>query len=84
MQQRIRRDDVRNTWSGLENWSKEVGSQGKSEKKEVQNEILVHQEEQTLPEELHEGGCQEVAMSGYGASKNVESACGWDGSHRKI
>ena len=33
-----------------------VGSQRKSEKKEVQGEILAYQEEYGLPKELHEGG----------------------------
>ena len=41
---------------GLEDWSKEVGSQRKSEEKEVQNEVLAFQEEQGLPEELHGDG----------------------------
>ena len=50
----------------------------------MQDEILDHQEEQGLLKELHEGGCQEVATSGNGASKNVESACSWDGSHGKV
>ena len=40
----------------LENKSQEVGSERESEKKEVQSETLAHQEEQSLPEEPHEGG----------------------------
>ena len=40
----------------IENQSKVVGSQRKSEKKEVQSEILACTEEKILPEELHEGG----------------------------
>ena len=53
MQQGRRSDDGRqcgNTWSGLENWSEEVGSERKSKKDDVQGEILAHQEEQSLPE----------------------------------
>ena len=61
--------------------SKEVGSQRKSEKKEVQNEILAYEEEQGVPEEVHEEEGQEVATSGYCA--DVESSCCWVGSHRK-
>ena len=86
MQQRTRSDDGRQLTLGvdIENESKGVGSQRNSEKEEVQGEILVYQEEQCLPKELHEGGCQEVVMSGYGASKNVVSTCGGGGSYRKI
>ena len=88
MQQRRRSDDgrqCRNTWSGLGNLSKEVGSQKKKrERREVQNEILAHQEEQGFSEELHEDGGQEVATSGYGASKDLGSACGRVGPYRKI
>ena len=58
-----------NAWSRrLENKSKEVGSQRKSEKEEVQGEILAYQEE-CLPEEPHEGGGQEVVASGYGPAR---------------
>ena len=67
----------------LENKSQEVGSQKKSEKEEVQVEILAYQE-YSLPEELHEGGCQQVVTSGHGASKNVGSACSGFGPHREI
>ena len=73
----------RNAWSGFENQGPDVGGKRKSEEEEVQDDILDHQEEQGLPKELHEGGGQEVATSGYGASKNVESACSRDGSHGK-
>ena len=41
----------------------------------MQIEVLDHQEEQSLPEELHEGGRQEVAEWRHDASKNVEGAC---------
>ena len=34
--------------------------------------------------ELHEGGSQEVVTSGYGTSKNVQSACSRDGSYGKV
>ena len=53
-----------NPWSGLENERKEVVSQRKSEKKEVQSDILAHEAEQGLPKELPEGG-----------GKNMESTC---------
>ena len=59
---------------GLENKSQEVGSRKTGEKKKVQVEILAYQEEQSLPEKLHECWCQEVVTSGHDASKNVESA----------
>ena len=55
---------------------KRLGAKEKSEEEEVHGEIFVHQEEQGLPEEVHEDGGQEVATSGYGASKDVESLCG--------
>ena len=69
-------DSVETLGSVFENQSQEVGSERKSKKEEVQGEILVHQEEQGLPEELHEGGGQEVVTSGYGASEDVGSAVG--------
>ena len=50
----------------------------------MQGEILAHQRESSLPKVHHEGWGQEVAENGYGTSKDVESACGGDGSHRKI
>ena len=59
MQQGRRSDDGRrcgDAWSGLENQSQEVGSERKSKKEKVQGEILAHQEEQGVPEEVHEGG----------------------------
>ena len=73
-------------WSRFENKSQEVGSNRKSEEEEVQGQIFDHQEEQGLPKDLHGGGGQEVATSGYGASRNVEcmSACSRDGSYRKV
>ena len=49
-------------------------SQRKSEKKEMQGESLAHQNEYSLPEELHEGWCEEVVKNGTGASKGVGSA----------
>ena len=84
MQQGRRSGDGRqcwSTWSGLENKCEEVGRERKSETEEVQGEILDHSEEQGLSEELHEGWGQEVATSGHGASKDVESSCRGDGSH---
>ena len=50
----------------------------------MQSEILDNQEEQGFSEELHGDGDQEVTASGYGASKDVESACSRDGSCGKI
>ena len=41
----IQRWQDRNAWCGHENQSQEVGSERKSEKEEVQGEILAHQEE---------------------------------------
>ena len=49
----------------------------------MQVEILAYQE-YSLPEELHEGGCQQVVTSGHGASKNVGSTCSGFGHHREI
>ena len=62
---------------------KSLGSQRKSEEEEVQGEILAYQQEQGLPKELHEGESQETYTSGNGASKDVESSCSGNGSHRK-
>ena len=48
MQQGRKSDDGRqcgNAWSGLENLSQEAGCKIKSEKEEMQGEILTHQEE---------------------------------------
>ena len=63
---------------------KKLGAKEKSEEKKVQGEVLDYQEEQGLPKDLHEGGCQDVVTSEYGASKNVESARSSYGSYRKI
>ena len=49
-------------WIGLENKSQEVGCKRRSEKKDVQSEIVAYQEEESFPEELHEGG---VSISYY-------------------
>ena len=53
-------------------WKRWESTERESEKEEVQREILAYREDQSLPEELHEGGGQEVAASGYGASKKWE------------
>ena len=50
-------------------------------RRKVQSEVLDYQEEQGVPKELHEGGCQEVASCRHDASKNVEGACNRHGSH---
>ena len=42
------------------NKSQEAGSERKTRRK-VQGEVVDYQEEQSLSEELHESGCQEVA-----------------------
>ena len=55
--------EVGNAGSGLENQSRESGSERKSDKKEVQGESLARQEEKRLPEELHESGGQEAVTS---------------------
>ena len=59
----------------------EAGRGRESEQEEVQGEILDHQEEQGLSEELHEDWGQEVAASRYGASKDVGNACSGDSSN---
>ena len=41
-----------------------LGAKGKARRKEVQSEILAHQEEQGLPKELHEGGVRKSPRSG--------------------
>ena len=74
----------RNAWSGFENESKKVGGQRISEEEEVQGEILAYQEEQSLPKELYEGGCQESVTCRYDAGKDVASSFSGDGPHRKI
>ena len=48
----------------------------------MQSEILACREECSLPEELHEGGGQEVVASRNGTSKNVGSKCSGDGSQK--
>ena len=77
-------DSVETLGVDLKTRVKRLGVEEKSEKEEVQGEILACQEEQSRPKELHEGGRQEVATSLYGASKNVESTCGGDGPYRKF
>ena len=64
-------DSVENSGRRLENKSEKVGSKRKSGEEEVQGEVLDYQEEQGLPEEQHQSGCQEAAKSGHGASKDV-------------
>ena len=70
MQQVTMADSVETLGVDL-NQSQEVGSKRKSGKEEVQGEIIAHQEEQSLPNVLHEGGGQEVAENRYGTSKSV-------------
>ena len=63
---------------------KKLGAKEKSEKKKVQGEVLDYHEEQGLPEELHESGCQEVATCRHDASKDMESPCGRDVSPEEV
>ena len=58
---------------------KKLGAKEKSEKEEVQSEILARHEEQGLPQELHEGGGQETATCGHDTSKDLGSPCSGDG-----
>ena len=51
---------------------------------DVQSEILAHQEEQSLPKELHESGGQEVATCGYDASKGLGNPSSGDVSHGEV
>ena len=67
-----------------ENKSQEAGSERRSERKEVQSEILDYQEEQSFPEKLYEGWCKEVVASRHGTGKDVESSCSGDSSHGKV
>ena len=50
----------------------------------MEGDILAYQEEQGFPEELHEGGGQEVVTSGHGVSEELESSCSEDSSHGKV
>ena len=84
MQQGRRADSVEARGVELRTRVKRLGVKRRSEKEEVQGEILAYQEEQGLPKDLHEGGSKKVATSGCGASKNVESTCSRDSPHRKI
>ena len=77
-------DSVETLGVDLRTRVKRLGAKEKSKNKEMQSEILAHEEEQGLPKVLHGGGGQEVVTSGYGTSKNVGRACCGDGSHRKI
>ena len=47
-------------------------------------DILDHQKEQSFSNEIRENRGQEVAESGYSASKDVESACSGDDSNGEI
>ena len=69
-------DSVETLGVDLRTRVRRLGVKRKSEKSEVYGQILAHQEEYNLSKELHEAGGQEVAASGYGASKDVESARG--------
>ena len=87
MQQGKRSDGGRqcgNAGSRLENQSQEFGSERKSEKNEVQSEILAYQEEQSLPEELHEGGVKKLLRAGMVPARTWWSPCSRDGSHGKV
>ena len=77
-------DNVETLGVDLSTRGQEVGSKSKSEKKEVQNEILAHQEEQSLPEDLREGGCQEVVTSRHGANNDLGSSCSGNSSHGNV
>ena len=59
-------DKCRNAGRGLQNESKAVGGEREGEEETVRGE--------DFPEELHEGGCEEVAVDGSGPCKSVRSA----------
>ena len=50
----------------------------------MQSEVLAHQEEQSVPEELHEGRSEEVVKNESGISESVESACSGNCANRKV
>ena len=88
VQQGRRSDDGRrcgNAGSRLENQNQEFGSERKkARRKKCTERFSLIKKNKALPEELHEGGSQEAAASGHGASKNVGSACSGDGSPGKV
>ena len=48
----------------------------------MQGEVLDHQEEQGLPEQLHKSvGVKKLLRAGIDASEDIGSPCGWDVSH---
>ena len=76
-------DSVETLGVDLRTRVKNLRAKRKSGKKEVHSEILAYLAKQSLPEELHEGGSQEVGTGRHDASKNVASSCSWDGSLQK-
>ena len=63
---------------------KSLGAKEKARRKKCRVRFSLIKKNKGLPEELHEDGGQEVATSGYGASKDVRSSCSEDRPHRKI
>ena len=65
-------DTCRNAGSGLEDENKAVGCKMKGEEETDRGEVLIHQENSSLPEESHEDWCEEVAEDGLGPCGSVE------------
>ena len=58
-----------------------LGAKEKARRKKCKIRFSLLKKESSLPKELHESRCQEVATSGCGTSKDLGSPCSGDGSH---
>ena len=73
--------DVR---SGLENTNQAAGSEREIEEEKEQCEVLAHQEEQNLPEKLHEERGEEAVENLLGPRKSVDRASRGYCAHREV
>ena len=77
-------DSVETRGVDLRTRVKNLGVKEKARRKKRKVRFSIIKKNKGLSEELHEDWGQEVAASGYGASKDVESACSGDSSYGEI
>ena len=63
---------------------KRLGAKEKARRKKCRVRFSLIKKNEAFSKELHESGCQKVAMCGFDASKDLETACSVDGSHGEV
>ena len=76
-------DNVETLGVDLRKRVKRLGAEEKARRKKCEVGFSLMKKKKAFQKKLHESGGQEVVAIGYGASKNVGSACSGDGSPRK-